>query len=431
MNETHDPALRSFIEAGPDTHFPIQNLPFGVFRRQAGGSARVGVAIGDYVLDLQVIEERRLFRGEYLGGRRTFSQSSLNLFMGLGRPAWREARRSIQGLLRHDNPTLRDDEALRDQALVPMGDVEMLLPAQIGDYTDFYSSRQHATNVGTMFRGPENALMPNWLHLPVGYHGRASSVVVSGTDVVRPKGQLRPDDDEPPTFGPSRLLDFELELGFYVGPGNDLGTAIPIGEAGEHVFGFCLVNDWSARDIQRWEYVPLGPFLGKNFATSVSPWIVTSEALEPFRVPGEVQGPEAGNPEVLDYLRQEGDRALDVHLEVALRSEGMAAPVVIARSNARHLYWSPEQQLAHHTVNGCNARPGDLMASGTISGPERGSYGSMLELTWRGTEPIRLPDGSERKFLQDGDVLTLTGWAQGDGYRIGFGEVSGRVVPAR
>ncbi len=429
MNPTNDPALRSFIEVAPDAHFPIQNLPFGVFKRKIGGAAQVGVAIGDYVLDLAVLEERKLFKGEYLAGRRPFSQSSLNLFMGLGRPAWREARRTVQDLLRHDTATLRDDEVLREQALVPMDDVEMLLPAQIGDYTDFYSSRQHATNVGTMFRDPDNALMPNWLHLPVGYHGRASSVVVSGSEVVRPHGQLKP-DDAPPVFGTSKLLDFELEMGFFVGPGNELGRPIPIDEADDHIFGLVLVNDWSARDIQKWEYVPLGPFLGKSFATSVSPWVVMLEALEPFRVSGEAQAAEAGNPEILDYLQQRGDRSFDIHLEVGLQAEAMKAPVVIARSNTQNLYWSIEQQLTHHTVNGCNARPGDLMASGTISGTDEGSYGSMLELTWRGSKPLRLPNGDERKFLQDGDLVTMTGWAQGDGYRVGFGEVAGRVRPA-
>ena len=429
MNPTNDPALRSFIDVAPDAPFPIQNLPFGVFKRKIGGAARVGVAIGDLVLDLAVLEERKLFNGEYLAGRRPFSQSSLNLFMGLGRPAWREARRTVQDLLRHDTPTLRDDETLREQALVPMDDVEMLLPAQIGDYTDFYSSRQHATNVGTMFRDPANALMPNWLHLPVGYHGRASSVVVSGTDVVRPRGQLKP-DDAPPVFGASKLLDFELEMGFFVGPGNELGRPIPIDEADDHIFGLVLVNDWSARDIQKWEYVPLGPFLGKSFATSVSPWVVMLEALEPFRVPGEPQTEEAGNPPILDYLRQRGDRSFDIHLEVGLQTETMKEPVVIARSNTQNLYWSVEQQLAHHTVNGCNARPGDLMASGTISGTDEGSYGSMLELSWRGSKPLQLPGGGERKFLQDGDLVTMTGWAQGDGYRIGFGEVTGRVEAA-
>ncbi len=426
MNPTNDPALRSFVKVAADSHFPIQNLPFGVFKRKMGGVARVGVAIGEYVLDLAVLEERRLFDGEYLAGRRPFSQSSLNLFMGLGRPAWREARRTVQNLLRHDNPTLRDDEALREQALVRMDEVEMLLPAQIGDYTDFYSSRQHATNVGSMFRDPNNALLPNWLHLPVGYHGRASSVVVSGTDVVRPHGQLKPDDDAPPVFGASKLLDFELEMGFFVGPGNELGRPIPIDEADEHIFGLVLVNDWSARDIQKWEYVPLGPFLGKSFATSISPWVVMLEALEPFRIPGEPQD----DPAVLDYLRQKGDRTYGIHLEVGLQAEGMARPTTIARSNTQNLYWSIEQQLAHHTVNGCNARPGDLMASGTISGTDEGSYGSMLELTWRGSKPLQVP-GGERKFLQDGDLVTMTGWAQGEGYRIGFGEVVGRVQPAK
>ncbi len=431
MNATHDPALRSFIEVDPDSPFPIQNLPFGVFRRKGGRMARVGVAIGDYVLDLAVLEARRLFDGEYLAGRRPFSQSTLNPFMALGRPAWREARRTVQALLRHDTATIRDDEVLREQALVPRAEVDMLMPAEIGDYTDFYSSRQHATNVGAMFRDPENALLPNWLHLPVGYHGRASSVVVSGTDVVRPHGQLKPSDDEPPVFGPSRLLDFELELGFFVGPGTDLGRPVPIGEADEHIFGFVLVNDWSARDIQKWEYVPLGPFLGKSFATSISPWVVSAEALEPFRVAGEPQTPEAGNPEILDYLRQDGKRALDLHLEVSLQPDGAAGPTTIARSNARNLYWSPEQQLAHHTVNGCNVRPGDLMASGTISGEDKGSYGSLLELSWRGTEPVALGGGQERTFLQDGDLVTMTAWAEGDGYRVGFGEVRGRVLPAR
>ncbi|MEP0549054.1 MAG: fumarylacetoacetase [Rhodothermales bacterium] len=430
MNPTNDPALRSFVKVAPDSHFPIQNLPFGVFKRKVGGAAQVGVAIGDYVLDLAVLEDRKLFTGEYLAGRRPFSQSSLNLFMGLGRPAWREARRTVQDLLRHDNATLRDDEALREQALVPIDEVEMLLPAHVGDYTDFYSSRQHATNVGSMFRDPDNALLPNWLHLPVGYHGRASSVVVSGTDVVRPHGQLKPSDDAPPVFGTSKLLDFELEMGFFVGPGNELGWPIPIDDADEHIFGLVLVNDWSARDIQKWEYVPLGPFLGKSFATSVSPWVVMLEALEPFRVPGEPQTEEAGNPAILDYLKQRDDRSFDIHLEVALQAEGMKRPAVIARSNTQNLYWSVEQQLTHHTVNGCNARPGDLMASGTISGTDEGSYGSMLELSWRGSKPLQLPGGGERKFLQDGDLVTMTGWAQGDGYRVGFGEVAGRVKPA-
>jgi fumarylacetoacetase len=301
----------------------------------------------------------------------------------------------------------------------------MLLPADVGDYTDFYSSREHASNVGTMLRGPDKALMPNWLHLPVAYHGRASSVVVSGTDVRRPRGQYKPEADPAPTFGPSRSLDFELEVAAFVGPGNELGRPVPLGEADEHLFGLVLLNDWSARDVQAWEYVPLGPFLAKNFATSISPWVVPLEALAPFRTAGPVQ-----DPEPLPYLRSTGERTYDIHLEVTLQSGRMAEPQRVCASNFKYLYWDLRQQLAHHTVNGCNLRPGDLLASGTISGPEPGSYGSMLELTWRGTRPLALPGGEERRFLQDGDRVTFTGWCQGAGYRVGFGEVTGRVLPA-
>lgn len=428
LHPTSDPSLRSFIEVPADHFYPIQNLPFGVFRRRGGSLASVGVRIGDYVLDCAVLEERRLFRGEYLLGRRPFSQSSLNMFMGLGKAAWTEARRTLQELLSHDNPTLQEDVALLDQLLVRIEDAEVFMPAHIGDYTDFYASRQHATNVGTMFRGADNALQPNWLHLPVGYHGRASSVVLSGTNVVRPNGQRKGPDDPVPVFGPSRLLDFELELGTFVGVGNDLGHPIPIRNMSEHIFGMVLVNDWSARDIQAWEYVPLGPFLGKNFATSISPWIVPMEALEPFRVNGEPQ--EGDNPEVLPYLRQEEPRVLDIELEVLLQPEGAVSPTRIVQGNARYLYWSFEQQLAHHTINGCNMRSGDLIASGTISGDEEQSFGSLLERTWRGTKPLTLADGSSRTFMEDGDTLTIRGWAQGDGYRIGLGEVTGTILPA-
>jgi fumarylacetoacetase len=320
---------------------------------------------------------------------------------------------------------LRDDAALREQALLPMSEAVMQLPADIGDYTDFYSSREHATNVGTMLRGADNALMPNWLHLPVAYHGRASSIVVSGTDVRRPCGQSKPDKDDAPLFGPSRSLDFELEMAVFVGPGNELGTPIPIGQADEQLFGMVLLNDWSARDIQAWEYVPLGPFLAKNFATTISPWVVTLEALEPFRTAGPVQ-----NPTSLPYLQTSGPGAYDIQLEVLLQSEKMDRPARISHSNFKYLYWSMAQQLAHHTVNGCNLRPGDLLASGTISGPTPDSYGSLLELTWRGSKPLTLPNGDTRTFLQDGDRLTLTGWCQGDGYRVGFGEATGRILPA-
>ena len=419
--------MTPFLDVASDSGFGLDNLPYGVFST-GDGPARVGVRVGDYVVDLSVLESHGVIAAAGAGRAPIFSQRSLNAFMALGPDAWDAIRAHLQELLSLEgSPALRESATLTQQAVVPLADVAMHLPAEVGDYTDFYSSRQHATNVGSMFRDPDNALLPNWLHLPVGYHGRASSVVVSGTDVVRPSGQLKPDDG-PPTFGPTRLLDIELELGFFVGPGNALGEPIAIAEASRHIFGFVLVNDWSARDIQKWEYVPLGPFLGKSFATSVSPWVVPAAALAPFRVEGERQ-----RPEPLPYLRQSEPRSLDVDLAVALQTEAMreagAAPAVVARSNATNLYWSPEQQLAHHTANGCNARPGDLMASGTISGSEKGSYGSLLELTWRGTEPLAV-GGEERRFLQDGDRVVLSGEAVRGGRRVGFGEVSGTVRPA-
>ncbi|GAB4373280.1 MAG: fumarylacetoacetase [Acidobacteriota bacterium] len=426
LDETHDPGLESFVDVSPDSPFPIQNLPFGVFRPGPGFDPRVGTRIGDTVVDLGVLESRGLFDGPELSGRTVFARPRLNDLLALGRPAWREARATISRLLRRDCGTLRDDESLREIALLPVARCEMLVPAEIGDYTDFYSSRHHATNVGIMFRGPDNALMPNWLHLPVAYHGRSSSIVPSGTPVRRPCGQILPRDADRPVFGPSRLLDFELEVGFLVGPGNPLGEPIPVERAEDHIFGLVLVNDWSARDIQKWEYQPLGPFLSKNFATTVSPWVVTLEALEPFRTEGPVQ-----DPEPLDYLRTPGNPTWDIPLTVALRTESLETPHVIARSNFRHLYWNVRQQLAHHTVTGCNVRPGDLMASGTISGPEKHERGCLLELTWRGEEPIELPDGSTRTFLLDGDEVIITGAAAGDGRRVGFGSCAGRILPAR
>jgi fumarylacetoacetase len=421
-----DTSLRSFVEVPPDSDFSIHNLPFGVFRPRALARPRIGVAIGESVCDLSVLVERGLFTGPEMRDTYAFHEPGLNAFLSMGRPAWREARSRITELLGHAEPTLRDDAGLRDAALLPARSVEMLLPARIGDYTDFYSSREHATNVGTMFRGPDKALQPNWLHLPVGYHGRSSSIVVSGAEIRRPCGQTKADDADRPQYGPSRLMDFELEMGFLVGPGNDLGTAIPIEHAEECIFGMVLVNDWSARDIQKWEYVPLGPFLGKSFATSISPWVVTLDALEPFRC----AGPAQNDPEPLPYLRQAGDRAYDIRLEVLLQSESMAAPQPIASSNFRYLYWSICQQLAHHTVNGCNLRPGDLLASGTISGPGRYERGSMLELTWRGTEPLELPTGETRRFLADGDTVVMRGHCERDGTRVGFGEVRGTLLPA-
>jgi fumarylacetoacetase len=339
---------------------------------------------------------------------------------------WLNIRICVSRLLDYSTPALRDDANLRANALVRQNEIKMLLPAPIPNYTDFYSSREHATNVGIMLRGADNALMLNWLHLPVAYHGRASSVVVSGADFPRPCGQTKADDAAAPTFGPSRSVDFELELGMLIGQGNDLGHPIPVGTAAEHVFGMVLVNDWSARDIQKWEYQPLGPFLAKNFATSISPWVVTLDALEPFRVAGPKQ-----DPEPLPYLRSSGNWSYDIHLEVWLQTAKMTEPARISASNAKYLYWNICQQIAHHTVGGCNLQTGDLLASGTISGPTPDSLGSMLELAWKGTRPITLPNGETRVFLQDGDRVTITGWCQGQGYRVGFGEVTGRVLPAR
>lgn len=416
--------LRAFIDIAPESHFSIHNLPYGVFRRGKDDPARVGVALGDFVLDLAALQAAGLLRHDSLPSG-IFARGSLNAFMTLGRPAWGAARALLQNLLSAANPTLRDDADLRARALWPLREVELLLPVEIGDYTDFYSSEEHATNVGIMFRGKEQALMPNWKHLPVAYHGRASSVVLSGTPVHRPQGQIKADDAPAPEFAPSRQLDFELEMGFFIGPGSALGQPIPVTRAAEHIFGLVLVNDWSARDIQRWEYQPLGPFLSKNFATSISPWVVTLDALEPFRTAGPRQ-----EPPPLPYLQSQGDQAYDIHLEALLQTAQQSAPLRIARTNFRHLYWNMHQQLAHHTITGCNLRPGDLLASGTISGPTADSYGSLLELTWRGTKPITLPSGETRAFLEDGDTLTLTGWCQGEGYRVGFGAVSGQILPA-
>jgi len=428
MITTELSALRSFVAGERETDFPIQNLPYGIFTPASGGPPRVGVAIGDQVLDLSILEEAGCFRGPELAGRRVFTQPALNAFMALGEAAWSEARARLIELLREDARPgageLRDNPALREAALRPMSGLRLHLPARIGDYTDFYSSREHATNVGVMFRGKDNALMPNWLHLPVGYHGRASSIVVDGTPVRRPRGQSEAPGG--PAFGPSRQLDIELETGFFVGPGNDLGEPIPIGEARRHIFGLVLVNDWSARDIQRWEYQPLGPFLAKNFATTLSPWVVPLAALEPFRC----AGPAQEEPAPLPYLRAPGPGAFDVELEAWLRSPRMARPQRITATNLRHLYWSMEQQLAHHSVGGCNLRPGDLLASGTISGPDKGARGSLLELTWRGTEPLELEGGETRTFLEDGDTVVLRGAARGTGWRIGFGEAGGTILPA-
>lgn len=413
MQSTTDPTLKSFVEYEKDSHFPIQNLPLGIFEEQ--GNLRVGVRIGDMVLDLALLEQRGFFPSL----PKLFNTSTLNPFLAMGRPVWTKVRATVSRLLRADGTELRDNIELRSKALIPAAKVTMHLPVAIGDYTDFYSSREHATNVGTMFRGIENALMPNWLHLPVAYHGRSSSVVLSDTPIRRPKGQVQLGDQENPVLIASRLLDFELEMGFFIGPGSKLGHPVPVNSASEHIFGMVLVNDWSARDIQKWEYQPLGPFTAKNFATSISPWVVSLDALEPFRCKGPEQIPLP-----LPYLQVKGDSAYDIKLEVYLQNSR------ISSSNFKYMYWNIQQQLAHHTITGCNVNPGDLMASGTISAPEEGGYGSLLELSWKGTKTIRLENGEERKFLQDGDTVTLTGWCQGQGYRVGFGEVTGKILPA-
>ncbi|HRK89681.1 MAG TPA: fumarylacetoacetase [Anaerolineales bacterium] len=410
----------SFIEISPESDFPIQNLPYGVFSTKENLTPRIGTRLGDFVVDLSFLDEQKLFDQQY----GFFADSSLNRFMSAGREVWTRIRQRLTDLLSEGGDTVWE-EAMRLRALISVENVRMHLPVVIGDYTDFYASREHATNVGVMFRGRENALMPNWLHLPVGYHGRASSVTLSGTDVVRPRGQVKP-KDTPPEFVASRQLDFELEMGFFLGRGNDLGSPISIGNAHEYIFGMVLLNDWSARDIQAWEYQPLGPFLAKNFATSISPWVVTMDALEPFRVPLPQQ-----EPAPLSYLNADSAMGVDINLEVTLQSAAMNAPQTISRSNMKYLYWSMEQMLAHHTVTGCNMRVGDLCGTGTISGPTEDGYGSMLELTWRGERPLQLPDGETRTFLQDGDIVTMKGYCQGDGYRIGFGEVTGKILPAR
>jgi fumarylacetoacetase len=417
----NDPRLRSFIDVDPSSDFSIQNLPYGVFSTD-GVAPRVGVAIGEYVLDLWELEQDgRLDVGE-LG---VFAEASLNRFMSLGPKIWSRTRARISELLRHDHPELRDNDALRGLALVPMKKVKLHLPISVAGYTDFYSSKEHATNVGVMFRGKDNALQPNWLHMPIGYNGRASTVVVSGTPVRRPRGQLKPPGAEVPSFAACKRLDFELEMGVVVGQSSAIGEMLTEAEAEAMIFGFVLLNDWSARDIQQWEYVPLGPFQAKAFATSISPWIVTREALEPFRAPGPVQ-----DPAPLPYLQQNGTHNYDLQLEVGLRAPGMAAPAGICTTNFKYMYWSSVQQLMHHASSGCAMNVGDLLGSGTISGPEKHQRGSLLEISWNGTEPVQLPGGVTRTFLEDGDSLSFRGWCQSEGYRVGFGEVEGTIVPA-
>ena len=411
---------QSFIVVAENSDFPLQNLPYGVFQPQ-GEHARVGVAIGTEVLDLAALEAAGLLP---TGAQNVFGQTSLNAFIALGRPVWQQVRARLQQLLSADCAELRDNAALRAKAFYPQASVSMLLPIEVPGYTDFYSSKEHAYNVGCMFRDPKNALMQNWSELPVGYNGRASSVVVSGTDLVRPSGQIKLPNEERPVFSACRKLDFELETGFIVGKATALGEPIAIEEAENHIFGMVLLNDWSARDIQQWEYVPLGPFNAKTFGTSISPWVVTLEALEPFRCASPVQ-----EPQPLPYLRENTANNYDIHLQVAIAADG--SETVISNTNFKYMYWSMMQQLTHHTIAGCNVRVGDLMGSGTISGPEKDSRGSLLELTWNTTEPLTLINGEQRGFLEDGDTLIMRGHCQKDGLRIGFGEVRGTVLPAK
>ena len=423
MISANQPHLTSWISVPENSDFPIQNIPFGIFKT-ANKSPRVGTRIGDMVIDL--FELYRLNCFSNLPFEATdFDSSTLNSMMKKGKGAIRELRNELSTLLQSDHSFLRDNDALHSSFLHDEAHVEMLLPVAIGDYTDFYSSKEHATNVGVMFRDPANALLPNWLWIPVAYHGRASSVVVSGTNFHRPKGQIKPNELEDPIFSPSRQIDFELEMGFITFDGKPLGDSISVNEADDYIFGLCLFNDWSARDIQKWEYVPLGPFLAKNFVSTMSAWIVTLDALQPFRVDSPVQ-----TPKVLDYLKGSEKDSYDIHLNVSIVTDSNVE-TQICQSNYKYMYWSMAQQLAHHTVNGCNIRGGDLIGSGTISGPTEGSYGSMLELAWKGTKPLLLNDGTERRFIFDGDTVVMRGYCQNEGLRIGFGEVKSTLLPAK
>ena len=429
LNETHDPAARSWVESAnaPGTDFPIQNLPYGVFDRGKALTC-IGVAIGDQILDLTSAAESNCISGIDEITEEALMDEPLNLLMALGHERWSALRHAVFQLLKQDSESRADIE----KCLVPQSEVRMLLPAVIGDYTDFYASVFHATNVGSMFR-PDNPLLPNYKWVPIGYHGRASSIVPSGMPIHRPSGQLKPPDADKPTFAPSKRLDYELEVGVFIGAGNELGHSIPLDEAEEHAFGLCLVNDWSARDVQAWEYQPLGPFLAKNFATTISPWIVSLEALTPFRVPAFKRDP--GDPQPLPHLSSDNDQqhgGLDVTLEVLIATKKMreedAAPHRISRGNFRDMYWTLSQLIAHHASNGCNLQPGDLLASGTVSGREKESRGCLLEMTWGGKEPIQLPNGEKRTFLEDGDEITLRGYCEKPGaVRIGFGECRGVI----
>ena len=424
MIKANDPKIRTWLYVGEESDFPIQNIPFGVFKPMNRTHPRVGTRIGDYVIDLSAIADKGYFKDEGIEEKDIFYKPFLNDFIALGKNTWRAIRNKISDIFNYDNEEFWNTEDFKQNVLFKIDEVDVVMPVQVGDYTDFYSSIEHATNVGKMFRDPKNALLPNWKYLPVGYHGRASSIVASGAEINRPLGQTKPSDDKPPVFGPSKLLDFELEMAFVTGGESKLGRRISTHEAADYIFGMVLFNDLSARDIQKWEYQPLGPFLSKNFGSVISPWIITLDALEPFKV----EGPEQ-NPDVLPYLQFDGPANYDIQLDVYLQSESFK-PHRICRSNSKHLYWNIFQQLAHQTVTGCNIKVGDMYASGTISGPTPTSYGSMLELSWRGSKPLKMPDGTERKFIRDHDTIIMKGKAEKDGVKVGFGECITTILPA-
>lgn len=420
---TIDKNLTSFIDIASDSDFSIHNLPYGIFSDTKDGKRRAGVAIGEQVLDLAVLEAEGLLS---LAGGSYFDQPTLNAFIDSGRDNWTQARTTIQTLLSSATDTLRDNADLQKKALFQQADVTMHMPVHVPGFTDFYSSKEHATNVGTMFRDPNNALLPNWTEMPVGYNGRASTVIVSGTDVIRPSGQLKPNADDRPIFSACKRLDFELETAFVVGKGNTIGQPIAIDKASDHIFGMVLLNDWSARDIQKWEYVPLGPFNAKTFASEVSPWIVTMDALAPFKTACPTQ-----EPKPLAYLNEKNtDNSFDINLSVELLPENAESATVICETNFKYMYWSMAQQLTHHTITGCKVEVGDMMGSGTISGPTPDSYGSMLEIAWNATKPVTLSSGETRSFIEDGDTVIMKGYSEKDGIRVGFGEVRGKVLPA-
>lgn len=423
MINANDVKLKSWLDVPEGSDFPVQNIPFGIFQTPEG-DAHPATRIGDTLIDLSVLADFGYFDQLEIPDLSVFYAPVLNDFIALGKALTSRVRSRIAELFSEGNTELRSDKDAVELALYEHSEVKMLMPVFVGDYTDFYSSMEHATNVGIMFRDPDNALLPNWKHIPVGYHGRSSSIVVSGTSIRRPMGQTKADDADTPSFGPSRLLDFELEMAFITGPGTKLGEPVRIEDAEDHIFGMVVFNDLSARDIQKWEYVPLGPFLGKNFGSVISPWIITLEALEPFRVDGPVQ-----DPPVLPYLQFTGKKSYDIHLEVAIRPDG-GDENIVSRSNFKYMYWNMAQQLAHQTVNGCNINPGDMYGSGTISGPSPAAYGSMLELAWKGTRPLKMSDGSERRFIHDHDTVIMRAHARNAQVRIGFGEAATRILPA-